>query len=321
MLVPYGSELSDQQRHKYSAIAEVLRDCEPEVVRLLADHRKMSTRWMPHEVVPWGRGEDFNEKPWSPEQNPLSPEVSLTFETNLLTEDNLPYYHALIARMVPADSALAEWNRIWTSEEAAHASAMRDYAYLMRVVDPVALEHNRLAIMQEGFTRQFEDPIELLAYTPIQELATRVSHMKTGQKAGEPILLKLMSLVARDENFHYIFYRGLAKAILERVPDLMLPAILNQLYSFAMPGACLSDFANRTQVTTDLGIYGPLEHRDLVVKPVLQFWGIEKMTGLSPESARTQERIMKIFRVLDRLIDRQQNGKAGGKSSGEAISH
>lgn len=306
MLIDHRICLEEEQRRKLDAISEILTACDPMIRRLLDDHQRLSTRWMPHEFVPWGRGRDFLETPWHSDQSPLDPEVVTAFETNLLTEDNLPYYHAQIAKIVDPGSALADWNRIWTSEEAGHSIVMRDYAHLMRIMDPVRLEQNRLQVMQIGFHRHFGDPLEVFAYTAVQELATRISHTKLGQKAGEPILLKLMSLISRDENFHYIFYRSLVKIVLEMNPDLMLPAIAKQLYSFEMPGAGLSDFDERTANSATLGIYGALEHRDLVIKPVLSHWEIDQLTGLSPEAERARERILRIPKILDRVIERQQ---------------
>ena len=79
----------------------------------------------------------------------------------------------------------------------------------------------------------------MIAYTTAQELATRISHLETGKKADEPILQKLLALIARDENFHYIFYRSLVKQVLAIAPELMLPAIAKQFYSFRHAGRSL----------------------------------------------------------------------------------
>ena len=47
------------------AVREALHAVEPTVAGLVAEHRRTSRRWYPHEVVPWGRGQDFNATPWS----------------------------------------------------------------------------------------------------------------------------------------------------------------------------------------------------------------------------------------------------------------
>jgi len=306
MFIEYGREISPEQSKRFDVIIEVMKAIEPQVEGLLADHLEKSRRWYPHEVVPWGEGVDYIEKPWKEEQNSLRPEVVLALETNLLTEDNLPFYHAQIAAVVDRDSVWGEWNRLWTAEEGGHAAAMRDYLFLMRVMDPVLIEQNRLAYMRQGFQRDFADPLEVFAYTSAQELATRISHLRAGQKADEPIILKILQLISRDENFHYIFYRSVVKEILAIAPELMLPAIVNQFYSFEMPGSNMSGFELRLATIANEGIYGAREHRDLVIMPVINYWKISELTGLSPESQKAQERILKLEKILDRMVERQE---------------
>lgn len=287
-----------------ASMNEVLKAIDPQIKVLIQNHRETSTRWMPHEVVPWGVGEDYIKVPWTPEQSPLSPEIVIALETNLLTEDNLPYYHSIIANHIQAGSALEEWNGIWTAEEATHSQAIRDYMLLMRVMDPVVLERNRLSVMEKGFHRRFQSPFEVFAYTSAQELATRISHLETGRKADEPILRKILNLVSRDENFHYIFYRSIVKAILDIAPELMLPAIANQFYGFGMPGGVLDDFSERSAVFAEHNIFGPLEYRDHVVKPILAYWKIDQLRGLPPQIEKVQERILKLESVLTRTLKR-----------------
>lgn len=306
MLIDYRTQLNAGERSRLDKIKEVLRAIDPRVKTLIAEHRANSTRWMPHELLPWEQGENFNDKPWTPDQSPLRPEIAVALETNLLTEDNLPYYHAHIARVVDEDSALHEWTGIWTSEEAAHATVLRDYVHLTRALDPRRLELGRLAVMQKGTGLRFADPLEVLAYTSVQELATRISHQAVGKKGGDPTLAKIMLLISRDENFHYVFYRSVVKAILEIAPELMLPAIQTRLYGFDMPGDGIEGFTERSALMAEEGIFGTREYRDGVVKPVLAYWEIDKLRGLPPDAERACERILNLERLLGRMIDRQE---------------
>ena len=308
MLIDYRIKITPERRAYLDAVGEALRAIEPQVEVMLETHLAKSRRWSPHEVLPWGRGQDYREQPWSKEQNMLSPEIVEALETNLLTEDNLPYYHAQIERMVEVGGVWQRWNRRWTAEEGLHAAAIRDYLYLTRAMDPERIEKNRLAMMQAGFDRRFDCPLEIFAYTSAQELATRVSHLRTGQKAEDPAALELMKLISRDENFHFVFYRGVTQLLLETTPALMLPAIMKQLYSFEMPGTGMHDFEHKRALIAKAGIYGTREHRDLVIKPLLNFWKIDQITGLPPAAAKAQERIMKLEQVLDRLVERGERG-------------
>ncbi len=306
MLIPYDRVLSVEERKHLDAVKELLRAVEGDVTGFIANHRQNSTGWYPHEVVPWGRGQDYIEVPWREEHNSLRPEIVVALETNLLTEDNLPYYHAQIERMLTLGGPWQEWNRLWTAEENVHGAALRDYLYLMRVMDPVQIEDNRYGMMETGFDRHFKDPLEIFTYTAAQELATRVSHLRTGQKADEPVVLKLLTLIARDENFHFVFYRSVVSAMLKLAPELVLPAMMNQLYSFEMPGSGMTNFELRKAMIADAGIYGAREHRDMVIAPLLRFWAIDKLTGLSPETQKVQERILRLEKVLDRMVERQE---------------
>lgn len=245
MLIDYRRRLSPEEVKHLDAVKDALQSVEPHVEQLVADHRANTRRWYPHEILPWGRGTDYREIPWKPDQSPLRPECVVALETNLLTEDNLPYYHSHLERFLDHSGVWKEWNRLWTAEEAKHGETLRDYLYLLRIMDPVQIEDHRFEIMEIGFDRHFGDPLELFAYTSAQELATRVSHLRTGQKCDEEIALKLLSLIARDENFHFVFYRGVCSAVLAIAPDLMLPAIMRQLYSFEMPGSGMSNFEFR----------------------------------------------------------------------------
>jgi acyl-[acyl-carrier-protein] desaturase len=288
------------------AVREALHAVEPTVAGLVAEHRRTSRRWYPHEVVPWGRGQDFNATPWSPEQCALRPDIVVALETNLLTEDNLPYYHANIDRIIGGNGgAWREWSRLWTAEEFKHGVAMRDYFHLTRVMDPRVLEDDRHQAMEVGFDRDFGDPLELFAYTAPQELATRVAHLRTGQNADEPVLLKLMTLIARDENFHYLFYRGVVKAVLGVAPELMLRALVKQLYTFEMPGAGMNNFELRQATIANAAIYGAREHRDLVIMPLLSFLAVDQLRDLSPAAEKARDRLLRLPQLLSRLVDRQ----------------
>ncbi len=308
MLIDYRTKLSPEQIRSLDSIKESLTAIEPTVKELLAQHRLNSKRWYSHDILPWGRGKDFSEVEWREEQNSLRPEVVVALETNLLTEDNLPYYHAQIERMIESGGVWQEWNRRWTSEEGAHAAALRDYLYLLRVMDPRQIEDNRRSVMEAGFDREFADPLEVFAYTAAQELATRVSHLRTGQKAEEPIVLQLLSNIARDENLHFVFYRAVVSALLEVNPEQMLPAIMKQLYSFEMPGAGMDNFEFRQTTIANAGIYGAREHRDMVIIPLLRYWEIDKMIVRAPPAQKAQERILRLEKVLDRVVEKQERG-------------
>jgi acyl-[acyl-carrier-protein] desaturase len=217
---------------------------------------------------------------------------------NLLTEDNLPYYHSAIESHVPAGSALAEWNHLWTAEEGQHAIALRSYLMTSRNCDPVELEDERLAVMTTGYSPDWTNPSELFAYTAAQELATRVSHRNAGKITDDPAAFELMRLIATDENHHFIFYKGVMTEMLRQAPSVALKGIYRTFANFEMPGAVIPNFMRRSFEIAKAGVYNLRVHRDKVIMPLIQQWGIAELADLTSEGRQFQEKIMQLPGLL-----------------------
>src|SRR4051812_20403358 len=224
---------------------DLLRELEPTVAANLDRHNAVAQEWMPHDYVPWTLARDFvgpDGVPWAAEQSALSRAAQAAFEVNLLTEDNLPSYHFEIATAFGRDGAWGTWVHRWTAEEGRHAMSIRDYLLATRAVDPVALERDRMATMQVGYSADEKDLLRSIAYVSFQELATRIAHRNTGRASGDPVAERLLARVAQDENLHMVFYRDLVRAALEVAPDETLLAIAAEVVGFAMPGTGIPGF-------------------------------------------------------------------------------
>lgn len=270
----------------------VLHELEPVVETNLNRHLAVAKPWNPHDYVPWSEGRDFaflGGEDWNPEQSRLSPDAQLAMILNLLTEDNLPSYHRIIAEQFGRDGAWGQWVGQWTAEEGRHAIAMRDYLVVTRGIDPVELERLRMEHMTRGYERDSMDALDTIAYVTFQELATRVSHRNTGKACDDPIAENLLARVATDENLHMVFYRNLGKAALDIAPDAMMQAIVSEVANFQMPGSDLPDFGRRAARIANAGIYTPTQHLREVLSPVLKHWRIFERTDLSAEGEQARE--------------------------------
>ena len=274
---------------------ELLRELDQVVVGELNRHEKVAKEWFPHEYVPWGEGRSFDGMmggdEWRESDSEISDVARSALIVNLLTEDNLPSYHHEIATTFGRDAAWGEWVHRWTAEEGRHAIAMRDYMLVKRMVDPVALERLRMKHMSEGYVLpQSGELMESLTYVSFQELATRVSHRNTGKYTNDPMCENLLTRIALDENLHMIFYRNLMGAALAISPDQAMVAILNVVKNFEMPGTGIPGFQRKAVEMAVEGIYDLRQHKDDVLAPVLRFWNIFELEGLSAEgeAARTE---------------------------------
>src|SRR5262252_8325198 len=219
--------MSDTQR--------LARQLDTAVEENLHRHLACADDWMPHEFVPWGDGRSFaalGGEPWSAEQSRLSPVARTALELNLLTEDNLPSYHAELGSTFGRQGAWGAWMNRWTAEEGRHAACIRDYLLVTRGVDPERLERDRMATVQAGFDPGGKPWLQACAYLAFQELATRVSHRNTGRHCGDPVAEKLLARIAMDENLHMVFYRNLVRAALDIAPGPALRAITDEVADF-----------------------------------------------------------------------------------------
>lgn len=260
----------------------------------MEEHNARRSHWYFHDIVPWERGESFRDKPWDVSQCTISENARTSLVLNLLTEDNLPYYHSLIEKHMPDTSAFKKWNHLWTAEEGQHAIGIRSYLLTSRNCDPDQLEDDRMSTMINGYQPSYSDPTEIFAYTAAQELATRVSHRNAGKITDDPAAYELMKNIAADENHHFIFYKGVMQAMLDQSPSTVLEGIYASLANFQMPGVAMPNFLRRSIEVAKAGVYNLRIHRDRVVIPLLKDWKIADLTDLKPAAAEFQEKILAI---------------------------
>ncbi|MGB3304057.1 acyl-ACP desaturase [Gordonia sp. (in: high G+C Gram-positive bacteria)] len=297
---------------------ELLTELEPTAEANVNRHLKTARDWNPHDYVPWDEGKNYaalGGTDYDPEQSPLDEVAKAAMITNLLTEDNLPSYHRVIAENFSMDSAWGHWVGRWTAEEDRHGIAMRDYLVVTRGVDPVALEEARMIHMTNGYDpilaaadrademRASGEEIGLLhsvAYVTFQELATRVSHRNTGKACNDPVADRMLQRIAADENLHMIFYRNICGAGMDISPDQTLRAVTDIVTNFQMPGAGMPNFRRHGVLMAKHGIYDLRQHLDEVIAPVLRKWNVFERNDFGSDGERTRDELAAFLEQLDK---------------------
>ena len=296
----------------------LLNELTPTAETLLERHLATTKTWYPHDVVPWSLGRDFEAgEAWDPNEFPMPDALRSALFVNLLTEDNLPYYFATIDRMFGRDGVWRTWSHRWTAEENRHAIAIRDYLTVTRAIDPIILEDARMAQMSGGQVPEPDSAADGVVYVAMQELATRIAHRNTGKMLRDAATdhpaaaagYEVLSRVAADENFHYLFYRDLATAALTVDPSKVVIAIERQVREFEMPGTGIIGFADHAAAIAAAGIYNLELHHDQILQPVvMRHWAVDKLEGLSAEAEKAREklisRIERIGRMAKRVTER-----------------
>lgn len=286
---------------------DLMAAVDPDIERLMAEHLERRPDWYAHELIHWEEGRNYRDEPWDESQGTLSPDVRETLILNLLTEDNLPYYHFTIANKFGEGSAVGRWTRRWTAEEGQHAIAIRDYLMVSRNYDPVALEDDRMATIARGWDSPWDDPIDIFVYTSAQELATRVSHRNTGLKSDDETAYEIMKRIAADENYHYIFYKGVVAAMLKQDPSPVLLSMRKVYENFHMPGTVVPQFRKRAARAARAEIYDLRIHAEKIIAPVLREWKIETLEGLTPEADEAREALLE---MPGKLVERAERLEA-----------
>ena len=290
---------------------DLLNELQPTVGRALDRHLSTAAEWFPHEYVPFELGRNFVSEPWNPKDSRLGDIAQTALELNLLTEDNLPYYHLAIWEMFGGDGPWGEWIRRWTAEEGRHSIVIRDYLTVTRGVDPVALERGRMDHMSRGFyPKEIPSPLDGLVYVTFQELATRIAHRNTGAITDDPAAERLMARVALDENLHYVFYRDVAASAIELDPSAMVLAMKRQILGFSMPGLELPGFREKAIRIASAGIYDLRVHHDQVLVPVLKKWRLADLDGLSDDAQCARDEIFDFLERLDANASRFEQKRA-----------
>jgi acyl-[acyl-carrier-protein] desaturase len=290
-----------------------LTEIAPDVERLYNRHMEAPRLWFPHEQINWGQGENFGEHPWSEENYPLAAGVRSSIYVNLLTEDNLPYYTNTLLNHAPKGHPIGDWNRQWTMEENRHAMVMRDWVHISRCIDPVMLEEGRRIQMSKGIVPEPETFADLICYVSFQERATQIAHRNTGAHLPkhDKVGRNLLALVAGDETKHYLFYRDLALAAFAIDPSAMMIAAAKQVSNFAMPGTGIPNFTRHAVRIAREGIYGLSQFLKDVLDPVLGFWDVDHLAGLSPDAEIARRDLESVIAKLSEAVERMAQRVAG----------
>jgi acyl-[acyl-carrier-protein] desaturase len=168
-----------------------------------------------------------------------------------------------------------------------------------------------MATMQVGYEPLDErSMLRGVAYVAMQELATRISHRNTGRSTDDPVADKLLQRIAADENLHMIFYRDLLGQAMDLTPSQVIPAIVDEVVGFQMPGFGISDFGRKAAIIAKAGIYDLRIHHDEVVQPMMRHWKVFERENLEPEAEKARETLATFLAELDAQATRQEEIRA-----------
>ena len=217
---------------------DVMRELTPAVESNLNRHLAAAQEWMPHEYVPWSAGRDFVGDSGRVAAGAVDAVARRAGRVR-----GQPADRGQPAELSPRDrvrfgrdGAWGTWVHRWTAEEGRHAWCMRDYLLVTRAVDPVALERDRMATMEVGYSAERQGAVRVLAYVSLPGARDPDRPSQHRALAEDPIAERLMARISTDENLHMVFYRDLVRAAFEVDPDADRGGSAGGSHGFQMPG-------------------------------------------------------------------------------------
>ncbi|WP_047154966.1 acyl-ACP desaturase [Aneurinibacillus tyrosinisolvens] len=274
--------------------------------------RAANIDWSYHEFLPWDQGQDFKRVPYEPGQGNLSESLRIAVETALLTEVNLPWFTSHLNETFKGSfSVMHDFIHTWTAEEDQHSSLLETYLLLTRNGNPHTIHQLRKQTVEHGYVNDFTTPLETLAYTTIQELATMVFYNNVAKVAAEHdrTLSTLLRRLSKDETLHYAFYRDAVKSHLE-VNENYIFYIADVMIKFTMPGEVIPDFEGRMSIIAKDASYGPIEYFDQVFEVLIEYWGIKQLRPSLPEAEEARLRVLKHYDRLKKVCTRLRAAKS-----------
>lgn len=298
--------MTDDERRMWKKV-EVLKDLEPVVHDMMADHEEKRELWFPADLLAPEPGTDpeAHRRTLIERVKGFPDACRAALALNTLTEEGLPHFHRLLATHLGEDSHWRNWNNLWTAEEDRHGAVLGDYMRDTGAVDQRKLEELKFEYIKAGFHPEWDkDPYRVFVYTTLQERATQQSHANTGRITGEyePVLGSILRKIAMEEARHFTFYRRVFTEILKRDPSEALRSAAHVMPAIDMPGITIPGFKDFADVIRRSGIYGPRDYLR-IVQDQLSHWKIEALTGLDEWGRKAQEKLLGIPERLQRIAD------------------
>jgi acyl-[acyl-carrier-protein] desaturase len=161
-------------------------------------------------------------------------------------EDHLPGYFAAYNRRLPVDDTVdlisyvnnREFYRFtsrWAQEEELHAYALYRYQIEAGLENAAGLRAELALAGRQAFDVPYAEPVQVFTYTLIQEKVTQLYYLQLSERVAEPVLRRLLRLLARDEGRHFVFFFDIMGAYIRTFGGELLPSMKDVVQTFRMP--------------------------------------------------------------------------------------
>lgn len=264
-----------------------------------SDHQAAAVPWNPHDWVPWDDGRNFaflGGEDWEPAQSTMSDEARAALLALLLTKDNLPSYHRMIAFYFPAFSDWRQLVGVWTAEDNRHAIVLRDYLVVTRSIDPVDAEERRRIHVTAGYR---QSPGAVAELGPLGVLALMAVHEnqcvgyveRLQQIVTDDVLSTILTKISDDDALQartFTSFLGAGLVADQEATVIAIDRALERLRTEAI-GADVVDFDTERSLIAD---YETDETRARVAAAISDQLKLDSLQELSEDAEAARGRIL-----------------------------
>lgn len=276
---------------------ELITALEKALPEIAEEHTLGAQSWDPHDWVPWSKGRNFaflGGDDFEAGQESLSPETAAPLLALLLTKDNLPSYHRVLAIWFPAFSDWRQLVGVWTAEDNRHAIALRDYLVVTRAMDPVDAENRRRIHVVQGWK---QNPQAVAAVGPMDALALLAVHEnqcvqflnRLEERSEDPQLTTILEKIRTDDAVQAATFQAFLMAGMVADQEATVVAVDKALAQIEHIGADCGDFDAQRALFADF----ETEATDArIAQKLVQELKLDSVQELSDEAEAARQRIL-----------------------------
>lgn len=276
---------------------ELIIALEKALPEIAEEHAEIATPWNPHDWVPWDAGRNFaflGGDDWDPSQGTMSDEVRAATLALLLTKDNLPSYHRVLAIHFPAFS---DWRRlvgVWTAEDNRHAIVLRDFLVVTRAIDPLDSEERRLHHVTAGYRQRPEKveslgPLDTLALMAVHENQCVAFIERLSQVVTDDVYRQILAKIAGDDAAQARTFGSFLAAGLVADQEATVVAVDGALDKLEKIGSDVADFGAEWALISD---YENASTTAAIAATLVDQLKLDSVQELSDEAEAARQRIL-----------------------------
>ena len=275
---------------------ELLYALEKAIPEIMEEHHAAAEAWNPHDWVPWDDGRNFaflGGVDFDPDQPaPLPADAAAAVLALLLTKDNMPSYHRLMAQKA---SIFGAWQQVigsWTAEDNRHSIALRDYLVVSRLVDPEVAENLRLHHITKG---KLQSPVSLTDYQILDVMALLAVHElqcvafeeKLLADSDNEVLTAIVSRILHDDRVQAKTFTNFLNAGVDANISELVTAVDKAISEMELIGADVDNFGD-----LDLIAKYNADASTYVASTLVADLKLQSLGGLNDKDEAARQRIL-----------------------------